>query len=92
MGFSRRLIVQVLRNCNPNHVWLRALQAIASRAGTDPDYACRTGCVLTVPTPAVSKGGTGAATKIFGQAIVARSVGAARHTLSRRGSASPGTG
>ena len=34
-----RLIVQLIRNRNLNHVWLGALRSIASRARTDPDYA-----------------------------------------------------
>ncbi len=80
-----RLIVQLFRNRSLNHVWLRALRTIASRAGTDPDYAHRVGCVLTGLTPAVSSLGTGAAARIFGQALVAAPDGASWHRLGRRG-------
>jgi geranylgeranyl reductase family protein len=80
-----RLIVQLIRNRNLNHVWLRALRTIASRARTDPDYARRVGCVLTGLTPAVSKVGTGVAAKIFGQALFSPSAGGEKHRLGRRG-------
>jgi menaquinone-9 beta-reductase len=70
MAFSR-LIVQLFRNRNLNQVWLRALRSIAARSRTNPDYAYRVGCVLSGLTPAV---GTGAAVRIFGQAMVASSV------------------
>ena len=65
-----RLIVQLIRNRNLNLVWLRALRSIAARATTDPDYAHHLGCVLTGLTPDVSTVGTGAAARIFGQALV----------------------
>jgi flavin-dependent dehydrogenase len=83
MAFSR-LIVQLFRNRNLNHVWLRALRVIASRASTDPDYAHRVGCVLTGLTSADSTLGTGAAAKIFGQAIISPPAGASWHRLGRR--------
>jgi geranylgeranyl reductase family protein len=95
MAFSR-LIVQLFRNRSLNHVWLRALRTIASRAKTDPDYAHRVGCVLTGLTPAASTLGTGAAARIFGQAILSPPAGASWHRPGRRGqsahSASAGTG
>jgi menaquinone-9 beta-reductase len=84
MAFSR-LVVQLFRNRNLNHVWLRALRTIASRARTDPDYAYRVGCVLTGLTPAVGTLGTGAAARIFGQAVVSSPPGASWHRLGRRG-------
>jgi hypothetical protein len=84
MAFSR-LVVQLFRNRNLNHVWLRALRTIASRARTDPDYAYRVGCVLTGLTPAVSAVGAGAAARIFGQALVPSPAGASWHRLGRRG-------
>jgi len=84
MAFSR-LVVQLFRNRNLNYVWLGALRTIASRAKTDPDYAHRVGCVLTGLTPAVSAVGTGAAAKIFGQALVPSPAGASWHRLGRRG-------
>ena len=65
-----RLIVQLIRNRNLNHVWLGALGSIASRARTDPDYAHQLGCVLTGLTPDVSTVGTGAAARIFARALV----------------------
>ena len=80
-----RLIVQLIRNRNLNHVWLRALRSIASRAKTDPDYAHHLGCVLTGLTPDVSAVGTGAAARIFGQALVSPLAGASWHRLSGRG-------
>jgi geranylgeranyl reductase family protein len=83
MAFSR-LIVQLFRNRNLNDVWLRALRSIASRAKTDPDYAHRVGCVLTGLTPAVSTVGTGAAAKIFGQAVVSPPAGLSWHRPGRR--------
>jgi flavin-dependent dehydrogenase len=82
-----RLIVQLIRNRNLNHVWLRALRSIAARAKTDPDYAHHLGCVLTGLTPDVSTVGTGAAARIFGQALVSPLAGAAWHRLSGRGQA-----
>jgi len=84
MAFSR-LVVQLFRNRNLNHVWLRALRTIAARAKTDPDYAHRVGCVLTGLTPAVSGVGTGTAARIFGQALVPWPAGAARQRSGRRG-------
>jgi geranylgeranyl reductase family protein len=84
MAFSR-LVVQLFRNRNLNHVWLRALRTIASRANTDPDYAYRVGCVLSGLTPAVSTPGTGAAAWIFGQALVPSRVSASWPRLGRRG-------
>jgi menaquinone-9 beta-reductase len=84
MAFSR-LIVQLFRNRNLNLVWLRALRAIAARARTDPDYAHRVGCVLTGLTPAVSTVGTGAAARIFGQALVSPRAGASWHRPGRHG-------
>jgi len=84
MAFSR-LVVQLFRNRNLNHVWLRALRTIASRAKTDPDYAHRVGCVLTGLTPAVSTLGTGTAARIFGQALIPSPAGASWHRLGRRG-------
>ena len=86
-----RLIVQLFRNRNLNHAWLRALRTIASRAGTDPDYAYRVGCVLTGLTPAVSTVGTGAAARIFGQAVVCPPAGASWHRPGRRGQPVPRT-
>jgi menaquinone-9 beta-reductase len=83
MAFSR-LVVQLFRNRKLNHVWLRALRTIASRASMDPDYAHRVGCVLTGLTPAVSAVGTGAAARIFGQALVSPA-GASWHRPGRRG-------
>jgi len=83
MAFSR-LIVQLFRNRNLNHVWLRALRSIAARASTDPDYAYRVGCVLTGLTPAASTAGTGAAARIFGQAVLSPSAGASWHSPGRR--------
>jgi hypothetical protein len=82
-----RLIVQLIRNRNLNHVWLRALRSIAARAKTDPDYAHHLGCVLTGLTPDVSTVGTGAAARIFGQALVSPLAGAAWHRLGGRGQA-----
>jgi flavin-dependent dehydrogenase len=84
MAFSR-LVVQLFRNRNLNHVWLRALRTIASRANTDPDYAYRVGCVLSGLTPAVSTPGTGTAAKIFGQALVPSPASASWPRLGRRG-------
>jgi len=84
MAFSR-LIVQLFRNRSLNQVWLRALRSIAARARTDPDYAYRVGCVLTGLTPDVAPVGTGAAARIFGQALVAPLAGASWHRISRRG-------
>jgi hypothetical protein len=84
MAFSR-LVVQLFRNRNLNHLWLRALRTIATRARTDPDYAHRVGCVLTGLAPAVSTVGTGAAAKIFGQALVSPRAGASSHRPGRRG-------
>src|SRR6202035_4014878 len=78
MAFSR-LVVQLFRNRNLNHVWLRALRTIAARAKTDPYYAHRVGCVLSGLTPADSTFGTGAAARIFGQAIASRPAGAPWH-------------
>jgi geranylgeranyl reductase family protein len=83
MAFSR-LVVQLFRNRNLNHVWLRALRTIASRAKTDPDYAYRVGCVLSGLTPAASTLGTGAAARIFGQALVPSLAGASWHRPGRR--------
>jgi menaquinone-9 beta-reductase len=80
-----RLIVQLIRNRNLNHVWLGALRSIASRAKTDPDYAHHLGCVLTGLTPDVSTIGTGAAARIFGQALVSPLAGASWHRLRGRG-------
>ena len=82
-----RLIVQLIRNRNLNQVWLSALRSIAARAKTDPDYAHHLGCVLTGLTPDVSTVGTGAAARIFGQALVSPLAGAAWHRLSGRGQA-----
>jgi menaquinone-9 beta-reductase len=79
-----RLIVQLIRNRSLNQVWLRALRSIAARAKTDPDYAHHLGCVLTGLTPEVSSVGTGAAARIFGQAIVSPLAGASWQRLSRR--------
>jgi hypothetical protein len=79
-----RLIVQLIRNRGLNQVWLHALRSIASRAKTDPDYAHHLGCVLTGLTPDVSAVGTGAAARIFGQAIVSPLAGASWRRLSRR--------
>ena len=82
-----RLIVQLMRNRNLTQVWLGALRSIAARAKTDPDYAHNLGCVLTGLTPDVSAVGTGAAARIFGQALVSPLAGAAWHRLSRPGQA-----
>ena len=79
-----RLIVQLIRNRNLNHVWLGALRSIASRARTDPDYAHHLGCVLTGLTPDVSAVGTGAAARIFGQALVSPLADASWQHLRRR--------
>jgi hypothetical protein len=84
MAFSR-LVVQLFRNRNLNHVWLRALRTIASRAKTDPDYAYRVGCVLTGLTPAVSTVGAGTAARIFGQALLPAPAGASWRRLGPRG-------
>jgi len=84
MAFSR-LVVQLFRNRNLNHVWLRGLRTIAARAKTDPDYAHRVGCVLTGLTPAVSGVGTGTAARIFGQALVPWPAGASWRRPGRRG-------
>ncbi len=86
MAFSR-LVVQLFRNRNLNHVWLRALRTIAARARTDPDYAHRVGCVLSGLTSAISTPGTGAAAKIFGQALVSPPAGASWYRPGRRGQA-----
>jgi hypothetical protein len=88
MAFSR-LVVQLFRNRNLNHVWLRALRTIAARAKTDPDYAYRVSCVLTGLTPAVSAVGTGTAARIFGQALVPWPAGASWRRQGRRGPAVP---
>jgi geranylgeranyl reductase family protein len=80
-----RLIVQLIRNRNLNHVWLRALRSIASRAKTDPDYAHHLGCVLTGLSPDVSAVGTAAAARIFGQALVSPLAVASWHRISGRG-------
>jgi menaquinone-9 beta-reductase len=79
-----RLIVQLIRNRNLNDVWLRALGSIASQAKTDPDYAHHLGCVLTGLTAEVSTVGTGAAARIFGQALVSPLASASWHRLIRR--------
>jgi menaquinone-9 beta-reductase len=76
MAFSR-LIVQLIRNRNLNPVWLQALRIIASRAGTDPDYAYRIGCVLTGLTPASSTLGLSVVVKTAEQAIVSARPGTA---------------
>ena len=68
MAFSR-LVVQLFRNRNLDHLWLRALRTIAARTATDPDYAYRVGCVLSGLTP-VDTLGTGGAARIFGQALL----------------------
>ena len=70
-----RLIVQLFRNRNLNHVWLRALGSITSRARSDPAYAYRVGCVLSGLDPAVTVG-AGAAAGIFGHAIASPSASA----------------
>jgi flavin-dependent dehydrogenase len=80
MAFSR-LTVQLFRNRNLNHVWLRALRTIATRAEADPDYAYRVGCVLTGLTPAASTVGAGTAARIFGQAILSRPARGERRPL-----------
>jgi menaquinone-9 beta-reductase len=80
-----RLIVQLIRNRNLNDVWLRALRSIAARAKTDPDYAHHLGCVLTGLTADVSTVGTGAAARIFGQALVSPLAGASWRRVSRLG-------
>ena len=77
-----RLIVQLIRNRDLNHVWLRALGSIAARARTDPDYAHHLGCVLTGLTGEVSAVGAGAAARIFGQALVSPLASASWHRLS----------
>jgi geranylgeranyl reductase family protein len=82
MAFSR-LVVQLFRNRNLNHVWLHALRVIASRTQTDPDYAYRVGCVLSGLIPAVDTIGTGAAARIFGQAVISPA-GASWHRLGHR--------
>jgi geranylgeranyl reductase family protein len=79
-----RLMVQLIRNRNMNHVWLRALRSIASRTRTDPDYAHHLGCVLTGLTPDVSAVGTGVAARIFGQALVSPLADASWQHVSRR--------
>jgi menaquinone-9 beta-reductase len=79
-----RLIVQLIRNRNLNHVWLEALRSIAARAQTNPDYAHHLGCVLTGLTPDVSAVGTGAAAGIFGQALVSPLAGASWRRLRGR--------
>jgi geranylgeranyl reductase family protein len=84
MAFSR-LIVQLFRNRSLNHVWLRALRTIATRAKTDPDYAYRVGCVLSGLTPAASTVSTGTAARIFGQAMVFPAASGSWHRLGRRG-------
>jgi menaquinone-9 beta-reductase len=84
MAFSR-LVVQLFRNRNLNRVWLRALRAIVSRAGSDPDYAYRAGCVLSGLTTADSTVDAGVAAKVFGQALVSSPAGASWHRLGRRG-------
>ncbi len=48
------MIVQLIRNRTLNPVWLTALQIIATRARTDPDYAAITGGVLAGLIPASS--------------------------------------
>ncbi|MDQ2814113.1 MAG: geranylgeranyl reductase family protein [Actinomycetota bacterium] len=82
-----RLIIQLFRNRNLDHVWLSALRTIAIRARTDPAYAHRVSCVLTGLTPAVSTLGNGAAAGIFGQALLARPAGTSWHRLGHRGPA-----
>ena len=84
MAFSR-LVVQLFRNRNLNHVWLRALRTIAARAETDPDYAHRVGCVLSGLTPADGTLGAGGAARIFGQALVPSPTGAFAHRPGHRG-------
>ena len=54
-----------------------------------PDYAHHLGCVLTGLTPDVSAVGTGAAARIFGQALVSPLAGASWHRLSRRWRSAP---
>jgi len=71
MAFSR-LIVQLFRNRNLNHLWLRGLRSIASRAAADPDYAYRAGCVLSGLTSSPGAPGTVTAARIFAQAVVSR--------------------
>jgi geranylgeranyl reductase family protein len=80
-----RLVVQLFRNRSLNHIWLRALRTITSRAATDPEYAYRVGCVLSGLTPAVSPLGAGVAVKIFGQALVSPPGAPSWHRLGRRG-------
>jgi menaquinone-9 beta-reductase len=91
-----RLVVQLFRNRNLNHVWLRALRTIAVRASADPDYAHRVSCVLTGLPPAVSTVGTGAAARMFGQALVSAPTDTSWHRFGRRrhsvGVAPDGTG
>ena len=88
MAFSR-LVVQLFRNRNLNHIWLRALRTIASRAAADPDYAHRVGCILSGLTPAVSALGTGVAAKIFGQALVSPPGAPSWHRPGRPGHRGP---
>ncbi len=83
MAFSR-LVVQLFRNRNLNHLWLRALRTIAARAKTDPDYAHRVGCVLSGLTPADNTLSTGAAARIFGQALASPPAGPPWHRPGRR--------
>jgi geranylgeranyl reductase family protein len=88
MAFSR-LVVQLFRNRNLNHVWLRALRTIAARANTDPDYAHQVGCVLSGLTPAASTPGTGTAARIFGQALLPSPASPSWPRLGRRGQPAP---
>src|SRR6202012_2791129 len=90
MAFSR-LVVQLFRNRNLNHLWLRALRTIASQAETDPDYAPRVGCVLSGLPPADSTLGPGGAAKIFGQALVSPQAGVPGRRIGRRGQPAPRT-
>jgi geranylgeranyl reductase family protein len=79
-----RLFVQLIRNRTLNRVWLDALRSMVARAQTDPDYAHHLGCVLTGLTPEVSSVGTGAAARIFGQALVPPLAAASWHRFSGR--------
>ena len=76
-----RLFVQLIRNRNLNHVWLRALGSIAARATADPDYAYRVGCVLTGLPQDVASVSSGAGARIFGQALITSAAAASRQRL-----------
>jgi len=83
MAFSR-LIVQLIRNRALYPFWRQVLRIIASRAGTDPDYAYRVACVVTGLAPATRTLGLSAAAKTAGQAMISMPPATSRRRPGRR--------